>query len=91
MGNKKNVEQILFEKYAKKWFMQPGTVHFVYETLRDAGSQYGKVSRRLTRVSIYLTARQLKYFYRKIRLTKRYGIPEDIGKENYTKLVNKQI
>lgn len=80
------IEQRIFKNFAKKWDMHPDTVRFVYTVLHESGRQYSKVSRRLIHVNIKLSSRQLKYFYRKTRLSKRFGTDA----ENYNDIVNKK-
>jgi len=84
------MDKNLQQSFAKKWDLSEEVVFTIYAMIRDAGGKYGKTARALKGFKIKLSARQLKYFYRKIRLTNRYGSPKKIGKEQYSRLVTKK-
>lgn len=82
---------ILFEHFGKKWTLATETVTTIFYMVSSSERKYGKVSRALGGMGIDLSARQLKYFYKKIVLIERYGTREEIGKENFLKLVKSKV
>ena len=78
----------IMKQFAKKWGMRIELVQTIYWHIDFYGGKYGKASRFFRKaLDINLSTRQLKYFYRKIRLTKRYGNANKIGKKNYRTMV----
>ena len=79
----------LFKQFAKKWKLHELTVGTIYKLLCESNAKYGKVSGIIADMGILITARQLKYFYRKCRLTEKFGSKKEIGKTDYIRLVEK--
>ena len=79
------------QQFAKKWDMPVELVQTIYWHIDFYGGKYGKASRFFKKaMDIDLSTRQLKYFYRKIRLTKKYGTANKIGSKNYRRMVLKK-
>lgn len=79
----------MFEKFAKKWGLETSQIRTVFEMVQGNGGKYGKTHRQLETFYINLSTRQIRYFYRSCKLALRYGSKEEIGGENYIKLVEK--
>ena len=79
----------LKKEYAKKWKFKEDMVFTIYRMIEDAGRKYGKVSRTLKSFNIKLSARQLKYFYRKARLHERIEYDRKGRPKNYPNLLRK--
>jgi hypothetical protein len=81
------MDKKLQQAFAKKWHFSEEMVFTIYAMIRDAGGKYGKTARALKGFKVKLSSRQLKYFYRKVRLTDRYGTAKKIGRKQYSRLV----
>lgn len=78
------------KNFALKWNMDEEKVNSIYHLIQSYNGKYGKAQRALKQFGIKLSVRQIRYFYRKVRLTERYGGKDKIGQDNFSKLVNKQ-
>jgi len=77
----------IFQQFAEKWELHEEIVEIIYHWIDENGVKYSKTSKILLHFKIVICPRQLKYFYRKVKLTDRYGNKENIGARNYCKLV----
>jgi len=82
-------EEILIE-FAKKWEVDSDVVYMIYVLIRERGNHYGKVSHTLEKMNILLSARQLKYFYRRAQFCDRYGSKSQIGQNNFRNSITKK-
>lgn len=80
----------LFQEYAKKWKIDFGTVRIIFLIL-DLTKHYSETSKALNQLGFKIKTRQLRYFYKKVVLTERYGTIKDIGSDNYRRLIYKKI
>ena len=80
----------MIKNFALKWKMDEDKVNSIYYLIQSYNGKYGKAQRALKQFDIKLSVRQIRYFYRKVKLTERYGDKDKIGQDNYDKLVNKQ-
>ena len=79
----------LISNFAKKWKLPEPTVLSIYRLIQSEGGKYGRSAKILRSMNIQLSSRQCKYFYRKIRLTIRFGTAKQIGSKNYRKVVQR--
>lgn len=79
------------KQFAEKWDLAEGTVNTIWIVIKNTGNKYGKVSRMLRNLGVNLSPRQLRYFYRKIQLTEKYGTREDIGSDNFKQMIKNKI
>ena len=81
----------LFREYAKKWNKTPDVCRFIFLVLDFSGHNYAEVSKSLNNLGFQISERKLRYFYKKIVLTSRYGDKKKIGSKNYRNLVYRKI
>lgn len=79
----------LFQDYAHKWQVKPETVKSVYVLVESNGGKYGKSHRELEGLGIDITTRQIRYFYKKVRLHQRLDVNHKGKPENYRELLRK--
>lgn len=79
----------IFKQFSKHWGIHEDIVEVIYHLIDDNGVKYTKTSKILFQFNVEICPRQLKYFYRKVKLTQRYGDKESIGKKNYIRLVER--
>lgn len=80
----------LKKTFAKKWKMDEDVVFTIFRMIQDAGAKYGKVSRTLKGFSIQLSSRQLRYFYRKVKMYNKYDIIKKGKPKNYSELLRRK-
>lgn len=73
--------------YSKKWGLDEQVIFTIFTMIRDVNGKYGKVSRTLISFNIKIPARQLKYFYRKVKLYERMDIEHKGKPKNYSELL----
>lgn len=77
----------MFQEFSKKWGLKEPTVLSIYRVIQDCAGQCGRAHKILKSFEIRLSTRQLRYFYKKVKLTERYGDKDEIGSKNYHNLV----
>lgn len=78
------------KSFAKKWGLEESSVYTIYVFIQQSGVKYGKTSRALKSFNIELSTRQLKYFYKKVRLYERYDISQKGKPKNYSNLLRRK-
>jgi len=82
------IDDKIMKQFAKKWDMPVELVQTIYWHINFYGRKYGKASKFFRgALDIKLSTRQLKYFYTKVKLTRKYGTAKDIGSKNYRRMV----
>lgn len=79
--------KVLLKHFSKKWKLEEGQVQTIFSMVEQSGRKYGKTSRILKSFGVMLSSRQVKYFYRRVMLTQRFGDSVKIGSSNYRKVV----
>ena len=87
--NSKN-HQHIFEVYAVKWKLQKEQVQYIYSLIDQLGGKYGKSARVLKGFGFPISPRQLKYFYKKVRLHERLKIATKGKPANYRELLKRE-
>jgi hypothetical protein len=82
----KGAREVIFAEYARKWAVSGDAVRIVF-LLVDMHREYVVTARTLASLGFRRKPRELRYFYRKVMLTERYGDKRRIGKKNYRKMV----
>ena len=77
----------IFQTFATRWNVQKDQVQYIFTLIERTGGKYGKSSRVLKGFGFIVTPRQLKYFYRKVKLHERLKISSKGKPSNYSKLL----
>ncbi len=80
----------VLQSFSKKWGMGEQEVYTIFTMIRDSGRKYGKTSRALMTFNVQLSPRQLKYFYRKVKLYETYRIGKKGKPKNWSILLRKK-
>lgn len=81
----------MYKHFSKKWGLEEPTVHSIFLMIDGTGQfgkpRYGKTSKALKDMGLSLSPRQLRYFYRRIKLEVRISIEKKGKPQNYRDLV----
>ncbi len=76
----------IFQQFAKRWELHEDIVEIIYHLIDENGVKYGKTSKILSKLKVEICPRQLRYFYKKVKLEYNF---KDKHPKNYSQLLRK--
>lgn len=76
----------IFQQFAEKWELHEEIVEIIYHWIDEKGVKYNRTSKILMQLKIEICPRQLKYFYRKVKLERDL---KDKHPANYSQLLKR--
>lgn len=77
----------VFKHFAKKWNVSETTMRSIYSMIQVNDGRYGKTRRTLVELGMNISARQMRYFVRRVRLEDRLNVKEKGKPKNYSQLL----
>lgn len=79
----------IYIEYSRKWDIKPETVRVIYMLVGSNGNQFEKSREALEGMGIAIPARQIRYFYHKVRLHERLDIDRKGKPKNYRDMLRR--
>ena len=82
-------QEIIFKEYSKKWNLMPKNIEMIFNIVNNNKGRYNESVRELNEFKIFLKPRQIRYFYKKVKLCERIEIVKKGKPKNWSKLLER--